>query len=105
VRALSALEAVCFLWPDPSPCGAQALPGSLPDGARTFLGLVAQPATIASSLYLEDTLRMGNRLIPDGRCPDDYAYPCPVSPASRAFTRSTKSSRTESASSHCASAC
>ena len=29
--------AVCFLWPCPSPCGAQALPGSLPCGARTFL--------------------------------------------------------------------
>ncbi len=31
------LRAVCFLWPCPSPCGAQALPGSLPCGARTFL--------------------------------------------------------------------
>ena len=30
-------RAVCFLWPCPSPCGAQALPGSLPYGARTFL--------------------------------------------------------------------
>jgi hypothetical protein len=30
-------EAVCFLWPCPSPLGAQALPGSLPVGARTFL--------------------------------------------------------------------
>src|SRR5882724_910859 len=30
--------AVCFLWPCPSPFGAQALPGSLPVGARTFLG-------------------------------------------------------------------
>jgi hypothetical protein len=29
--------AVCFLWPCPSPLGAQALPGSLPVGARTFL--------------------------------------------------------------------
>ena len=37
--------AVCFLWPFPSPCGAQALPGSLPGGARTFLG--PEPATIA----------------------------------------------------------
>jgi len=35
------LEAVCFLWPYPSPYGAQALPGSLPDGARTFLGAVS----------------------------------------------------------------
>ncbi len=30
-------EAVCFLLPCPSPLGAQALPGSLPGGARTFL--------------------------------------------------------------------
>src|SRR5574338_288923 len=39
--------AVCFLWPCPSPCGAQALPGSLPCGARTFLEHVSAPATIA----------------------------------------------------------
>src|ERR1044071_2240304 len=32
-----AAGAVCFLWPFPSPHGAQALPGSLPVGARTFL--------------------------------------------------------------------
>jgi len=32
------IRAVSFLWPYPSPCGAQALPGSLPCGARTFLG-------------------------------------------------------------------
>jgi len=37
-------RAVCFLWPFPSPCGAQALPGSLPYGARTFLGAPVQPA-------------------------------------------------------------
>jgi hypothetical protein len=36
-----AREAVCFLWPCPSPCGAQELPGSLPDGARTFLGYLS----------------------------------------------------------------
>src|ERR687888_293571 len=35
----SALEAVYSLWPCPSPFGAQALPGSLPGGARTFLGM------------------------------------------------------------------
>jgi hypothetical protein len=29
--------AVCFLWPFPSSLDAQALPGSLPCGARTFL--------------------------------------------------------------------
>src|SRR3954462_12039034 len=38
--------AVCSLWPCPSPRGAQALPGSLPGGARTFLGRLAAPATI-----------------------------------------------------------
>jgi len=37
-------QAVCFLWPCPSPLGAQALPGSLPVGARTFL----EPWTAAS---------------------------------------------------------
>src|SRR5882672_11335716 len=35
--------AVCFLWPCPSPCGAQALPGSLPCGARTFLSAPCLP--------------------------------------------------------------
>ncbi len=39
-------SAVCSLWPCPSPLGAQALPGSLPGGARTFLGHLAAPATI-----------------------------------------------------------
>src|SRR3954447_23557757 len=39
-------RAVSFLWPYPSPRGAQALPGSLPCGARTFLGYLAAPATI-----------------------------------------------------------
>src|SRR5688500_6326622 len=37
-EALRPPHAVSFLWPCPSPFGAQALPGSLPDGARTFLG-------------------------------------------------------------------
>src|SRR6266566_2295182 len=36
-------RAVCFLWPSPSPCGAQALPGSLPYGARTFLDAPGLP--------------------------------------------------------------
>src|SRR5580765_6473572 len=35
--------AVCFLWPYPSPRGAQALPGSLPCGARTFLSAPCIP--------------------------------------------------------------
>ena len=38
--------AVSFLWPYPSPFGAQVLPGSLPFGARTFLEPLAGPATI-----------------------------------------------------------
>src|SRR5207247_635814 len=37
-------RAVCSLWPVPSPCGAQALPGSLPCGARTFLSAPLRPA-------------------------------------------------------------
>src|SRR5436853_3130359 len=37
-------RAVCSLWPFPSPRGAQALPGSLPSGARTFLSTPLQPA-------------------------------------------------------------
>src|SRR5437773_12323275 len=36
-------RAVCSLWPFPSPRGAQELPGSLPCGARTFLGTPLQP--------------------------------------------------------------
>src|SRR5437660_4777479 len=40
-------RAVCSLWPYPSPCGAQALPGSLPVGARTFLDPPKRAATIA----------------------------------------------------------
>ncbi len=37
VSPLPVFRAVCFLWPYPSPCDAQALPGNLPCGARTFL--------------------------------------------------------------------
>src|SRR5438445_2804864 len=37
-------RAVCSLWPCPSPCGAQVLPGSLPYGARTFLDAPLEPA-------------------------------------------------------------
>src|SRR5262245_13024317 len=36
-------RAVSFLWPCPSPGGAQVLPGSLPCGARTFLGTEPVP--------------------------------------------------------------
>ena len=38
--------AVCFLLPFPSPRGAQGLPGSLPCGARTFLGPPRRAATV-----------------------------------------------------------
>src|ERR1043166_2325622 len=37
-------RAVCFLWPFPSPRGAQVLPGSVPSGARTFLSTPLPPA-------------------------------------------------------------
>src|SRR4051812_13769218 len=46
ISGVPSIRAVSFLWPFPSPCGAQALPGSLPCGARTFLGHLAAPATI-----------------------------------------------------------
>jgi hypothetical protein len=41
---LTRCRAVYFLWPCPSPFGAQALPGSLPCGARTFLDEPFLPA-------------------------------------------------------------
>jgi hypothetical protein len=44
-------RAVCFLWPFPSSYDAQALPGSLPCGARTFLEHLAAPATIVLYQY------------------------------------------------------
>ena len=47
-------RAVCFLWPSPSSRDAQALPGSLPCGARTFLERLAAPATIVLNQWLED---------------------------------------------------
>jgi hypothetical protein len=55
---LPGLRAVSFLWPCPSPCGAQALPGSLPDGARTFLGHLAVAAIIALDQWLQDKQAM-----------------------------------------------
>jgi len=39
-------SAVCFLLHFPSPRGAQALPGTLPCGARTFLPCVAAAAIV-----------------------------------------------------------
>jgi hypothetical protein len=61
------LRAVSFLWPCPSPCGAQALPGSLPCGARTFLGRPAASATIVPNQWLEDnaagSLELGARVL------------------------------------------
>src|SRR5205814_4117389 len=44
-------RAVCFLWPVPSPCGAQALPGSLPSGARTFLSAPCNRRTATITPY------------------------------------------------------
>ena len=55
-------RAVSFLWPYPSPFGAQALPGSLPDGARTFLGHLTAPATIVLDQWLEYSGKVGNRV-------------------------------------------
>ena len=48
-------KAVYFLWPFPSPSGAQALPGSLPCGARTFLGCPAAPAINPPNQCSKDT--------------------------------------------------
>jgi hypothetical protein len=48
------LRAVYFLLPCPSPFSAQALPGSLPYGARTFLGHLAVFATIAFNQWRKD---------------------------------------------------
>jgi len=69
-----AQRAVCFLWPLPSPHGAQELPGSLPYGARTFLGPTenrgprpSHPATPP----VQDTVPAQpseDRLSPDARC-------------------------------------
>ena len=50
--SLSTRRAVSFLWPYPSPFGAQALPGSLPYGARTFLRCLAAPAIIALDQWI-----------------------------------------------------
>ena len=55
--------AVCFLWPYPSPFGAQALPGSPPDGARTFLEHLAAPAIIALDQWAKDKQAMGYWLL------------------------------------------
>ena len=51
-RTLRSFRAVSFLWPFPSPFGAQALPGSLPYGARTFLGCLAAPAITALDQWI-----------------------------------------------------
>ena|ERR671914_3069787 len=54
-------RAVCSLWPFPSPCGAQALPGSLPGGARTFLGTLLGPATIMLGQWYQYSGKAGTR--------------------------------------------
>jgi hypothetical protein len=77
------IRAVCFLWPCPSPCGAQALPGSLPCGARTFLGYLAAPATILSDQWMEYSGEAGKwgcwEVGPAYRLPRCFTYPaCPT---------------------------
>jgi AraC-like DNA-binding protein len=73
--ALRLPRAVCFLWPSPSPRGAQALPGSLPFGARTFLGGIRTSATIASYPRVKNrspgTPRPVSRVLVQGRPPFD----------------------------------
>ena len=72
VARLRLLRAVCFLWPYPSPFGAQALPGSLPGGARTFLGNPKATATTAPCPSGKD-----NRPGPPGQpSPVVRASPC-----------------------------
>src|SRR5690606_36143441 len=44
-RALAGRSAVCFLLHFPSARAAQALPGTVPCGARTFLGILSDDAT------------------------------------------------------------
>jgi hypothetical protein len=51
--SLTTRLAVSFLWPYPSPFGAQALPGSLPAGVRTFLEYLAIPAIIALDQWIQ----------------------------------------------------
>src|SRR5438128_12365299 len=63
-------RAVGSLWPFPSPRGAQELPGSLPCGARTFLGTPLQPtcrdhhALPPPSIKATGSGRVGARLAP-----------------------------------------
>jgi hypothetical protein len=60
-------RAVCSLWPFPSPRGAQVLPGSLPDGARTFLGCLTASATTVLDQREEDN-EVGSRELGAGTC-------------------------------------
>ena len=66
--ALRPQWAVSFLWPCPSPFGAQALPGSLPCGARTFLGHLAASATIARDQWRGSYPASPSRANPSSAC-------------------------------------
>ncbi len=97
------IRAVYFLWSCPSPCGAQALPGSLPCGARTFLGYLAAPATIRPTSGLNIAGKGES-----GEAGKSYLFPASTHPAcpTRARPRSAccrNGSSAGSARFHCAS--
>ena len=48
-RTLAGRSAVCFLLHWPSACAAQALPGTLLYGARTFLGAASRDAVVLTN--------------------------------------------------------
>ena len=107
--ALACAGAVCFLWPFPSPCGAQALPGSLPDGARTFLGTPEVPRITALDPRRKDNrVRLGPTS-PRGSVPgpgtapgQEITRPYPAAVGEHSRRASTKSPwRTERARSRC----
>lgn len=64
-RALAGRSAVYFLLHFPSARAAQALPGTLPYGARTFLGGIAPDATaLADSVSAQCTRRSSDETEP-----------------------------------------
>ena len=68
------LQAVCFLWHFPSRCRAQALPGSLPNGARTFLEAYRCPATIRPASLQKDNRNLArSQPALSFRVPDPHA--------------------------------
>src|SRR3954453_16907598 len=78
-------RAVSFLWPYPSPCGAQALPGSLPCGARTFLEYLAAPATIRPTSGLNIAGKEGRGEA--GKCREADLFPLSSWNSSSYFSR------------------